>query len=39
MKNLKQQLWDLKGYCFDFLDALTDKELIGLHDTEFFYED
>lgn len=39
MKNLKHELWNKKGYDFNYLDSLTEKELISLHDTEFFYED
>ena len=38
MQHLKNELWDTRGYDLDFLDALTDKEIVSLHDSEFFYE-
>tara|TARA_R110000737_G_scaffold36893_1_gene56609 strand:- start:224 stop:463 length:240 start_codon:yes stop_codon:yes gene_type:complete len=39
MENSKNELWDKRGYDLYFLDSLTDKEIVSLHDTEFFYND
>jgi hypothetical protein len=33
-----QELWDLRGYEFKYLNTLSDKELNCLWDTEFYYD-
>ena len=35
----EQKLWYERGYEFKFLSNLSEKELIALYDTEFFYDD
>ena len=39
MENLKDRLWDERGYDFPYLNNLNTKELKCLYDTEFYYED
>ena len=34
----EQKLWYERGYEFKFLSNLSEKELIALYDTEFFYD-
>jgi hypothetical protein len=38
LQELKHELWNERGYDIPYLESLTKKELISLHDTEFFYE-
>jgi len=38
MEHLKNELWDTRGYDMNFLNSLTNKEVVCLHDTEFFYD-
>ena len=38
MENLKHKLWNERGYDYKYLNSLTDKELVSLYDTEFYYE-
>jgi hypothetical protein len=37
--SLMKRLWDERGYDYPFMNALTDKELIQLYDTEFYHEE
>ena len=39
MENLKDRLWDERGYDIPYLNKLNSKELKSLYDTEFYYED
>lgn len=38
MEDLKNELLDTRGYDMDFLNAFTNKGVVCLHYTEFFYD-
>ena len=35
---MKERLYEERGYEFSYLNTLTDKQLLSLYDTEFYYE-
>ena len=35
---MKERLWNERGYEFSYLNALSNKQLLALYDTEFYYE-